>query len=143
MKRFHLSWLLFFGSLVGVSAYGSGTEEFRPFLYRFFNEPSFQLDRVQFPLLKKSIVFDGEKYDGIKEEMISRAQWKHVPGPDQYRCKTNCFDVVFYDNFERKFRESKERVVAFEGVGNGINAALYFRLENEKWKLIKYEDLSN
>lgn len=115
--------------------------DFRLFIWRFFQEPEFQISHVQFPLQKLSKEIN-QNYE-IVRETIKRQDWRHLPGPEHFRCKTSCYDTVIYDNFDRQFRGKTERVLAFEGVDNGINNALYFKLENGEWMLVKWEDLSD
>lgn len=118
-------------------------EDFRLFLRRFFSDPSFQLERVRFPLEWQELV---DNPDPAGEPFIERirrktsGEWNHLEGPAYFRCSTNCYDLVTYDNFRRRPSASTERVVAFEGVDNGINMALYFRLINGKWMLVRYTD---
>ena len=66
-----------------------------------------------------------------------------MSGPDHYRCTQNCYDIVIYDNFAREFHGSTERVLAFEGPDNGINDALYFKLESGEWMLVGWEDMTD
>jgi len=50
---------------------------------------------------------------------------------------------MVYDDFSKTQKASGERVLAFEGVGNGINSSLYFRLIHGRWILIKAEFFDN
>ena len=119
------------------------TEDFRQFLRLFFADPEFQRSRVRFPLPITRVDFDGELYTGSTESSIALVDWAHLPGPDWFRCETGCYDIVIYDSFSQDFRHaSPERVVSFEGVGNGINTSLYFTFEGGKWILVKWDDLS-
>jgi hypothetical protein len=112
MKKALVPW--FFVAFL-VTPLSVHAEDFRAFLWRFFNDPAFQISRVEFPLTVVSVEDDPVKVLVVKEKKLSKSEWKHLPGPEHFRCKTNCFDVVFYDNFDRKFRDTAERTVAFEG----------------------------
>lgn len=50
---------------------------------------------------------------------------------------------MIYDNFGKRQRASGERVLTFEGISNGINSSMYFRLIDGKWHLVKIEDFDN
>ena len=118
-------------------------EDFRTFVWRFFNDPEFQISRVEFPIAVVTVEDDPVKVLVAKEKKLLKSEWKHLPGPEHFRCKKSCYDIVFYDNFDRKFRDSSERIIAFEGVNNGINSALFFRHKDGKWMLVKWDDQSN
>ncbi len=130
------------GPLVGEPPVEEG---FRAFLRQFFTDPQFQLQRVRFPLEWRELVDNkdprGEPFLG-RDSRKTRGEWKHLAGPEYFRCKTSCYDLVTYDNFQRRSKASTERVVAFEGVDNGINIALYFRLIDGKWMLVRFIDES-
>jgi hypothetical protein len=125
----------------GVSA---GTEEdFQTFLRSFFTDPQFQRQRVRFPLEWQELV---ENKDPAGEPFVMRttrktaAGWQHLKGPAYFDCKTSCYDLVTYDNFKQQESPSKERVLAFKGVGNGIQLAFYFRQIDGRWMLVRYVD---
>src|SRR4030065_1953664 len=115
----------------------SHTEDFRAFLYRFFNNPEFQLERVKFPIQ----FTESPDSDTHTTKTVDRGSWKHIAGPKHYQCKSNCFDIVIYDNFERKYTNDTKRLFSLEGVDNGINALLYFEAIEGKWYLVMSEDL--
>ena len=50
---------------------------------------------------------------------------------------------MIYDNFRKSQSESGERILAFEGISNGINSSMYFRFTDGKWYLVKIEDFDN
>ena len=120
------------------------TVEFRHFIRDFFNDRSFQLQHVRFPAPHIHYGANGSETGGtIVTTYIENDNWKHLSGPDYYKCQINCFDVVIYDNFSRKHGESNKRVLSFEGVNNGINSSLYFERINGQWFLVKLELLDN
>jgi hypothetical protein len=110
---------------------------FRHFLFEFFNDQTFQVEHIKFPL--QHIYTDGEYEEHT--EQIERSNWKHVQGPQHYRCEMSCFDIIIYDNFEKKYDNYTERVLSFEGIENGINSSMYFIYENGKWMLVKWENV--
>lgn len=126
-------------SSVAAAPQAKETEDFRVFLRRFFHDREFQMERIRFPLPR--VTLNAETRRKVTEK-ISRSAWEFLPGPESFRCRTDCFDIVLYDNFERKWRNDSRRVVAFEGVANGINSALYFLRQDKGWVLVRFVDLS-
>jgi len=125
------------------SVFASEHEKFPSFLWQFFNKPAFQLTRIVFPIEFQLLDSDSSGMDLIlitKQKV--KSDWKHMPGPEHYRCEKDCFDFVIYDNHEQKFSETSERLLAYEGVENGINVRLYFILKKGKWFLIRIENES-
>jgi hypothetical protein len=116
------------------------TNNFRVFLRDFFNNPSFQMQHVKFPL--EYTYYEAEFDIEEKSKLFSPENWKHLPGPDQFRCKINCFDLMIYDNFEKKQKSNGKRVLSFEGVENGILINMYFEYQASKWMLVRWEDYS-
>lgn len=112
---------------------------FRHYLYQFFNDPAFQLEHVKFPLEHSYVDDEFEEF----HKVIAKAEWKHLPGPEHYRCESGCFDIVIYDNFEKKYANYDKRVLSFEGVENGISSSMYFEYLDGQWMLVKWEDFSN
>ena len=120
------------------------TTEFRHFVRDFFADPQFQIAHVRFPLEQLAYDYSDEDDDFVlTRQYISRDDWEHLPGPDFYRCQTDCYDLVIYDSFDKRHRPSDERVLAFEGVSNGINSSLYFQRVSGEWLLVKYEQFDN
>ena len=118
------------------------TIDFRHFLYKFFNDAEYQVRHVSFPYTYVHYSSDEEDAELVTEKRQMN-EWQHLKGPDHYRCKRNCFDLVIYDSFRSKHKESGERVLSFEGVENGINEVLYFKLIESEWYLVKHDSLSN
>ena len=92
------------------------SEEFRGFLFKFSNDKIFQLDRTKFPFLDCDLE---NKCDSIVKE-----KWIHLP---LYYDKSEI--VSFYDNFERKLKDTDERIYSIEGIENSI-AVYYFSKSN-------------
>jgi hypothetical protein len=137
--------IIFFTLLLPISSsFGEvpQTIEFRSFLYDFFQEPDFQINHISNPYTYASFSSDEEDAD-LVTVIKNLDNWKHLKGPEHYRCKKNCFDLMIYDNFDKKHIESGKRVLAFEGVENGINSTLYFELINNEWFMVKYESFNN
>lgn len=118
-------------------------ENFQTFLRSFFTDPQFQQQRVRFPLEWQELV---ENKDPAGEPFVMRTtrktagSWQHLKGHAYFDCRTSCYDLVTYDNFKRQESSSKERVLAFKGVDNGIQLAFYFRQIDGKWMLVRYVD---
>ncbi|AFV00778.1 DUF4348 domain-containing protein [Simiduia agarivorans] len=138
--------ILAFSFLVGCAQQSSITQtgEFRHFLWKFFNDPEFQKEHVLFPLEFVYYQHDENEFDAaLATRYIDKENWKTYTGPNHYRCETSCFDLVMYDNFERKHKDSNKRVLSFEGVHNGIFSSLYFERIESKWYLVKHEEFDN
>ncbi len=117
------------------------TNNFRVFLWKFFNDPKFQLEHVQFPL--KYSYYEAGFFDiEEKAKTLTLENWNNLPGPEHFRCKVNCFDLMIYDNFDKTHQNTDKRVLSFEGVENGILINLYFEYKASEWMLIRWEDYS-
>ncbi len=128
--------------IVSVSSLAFGqskSEDFQGFVGRFFSDSTFQAVRIKYPLatLKYS-----HGFEQIDTSFTDAARWRFsnfgfwgAKGSDTYH-------VQIYDNFAQTLRDSAERVIAFEGLENGIHVSLFFRLLTGKWFLIKIEDFS-
>lgn len=120
------------------------TVEFRHFVRDFFKIEEHQKNHVQFPLEVVYYSYDEDESDFVlTSRYIKNEDWKHYKGPDYYQCDTSCFDLVIYDNFEKKHKENNERVLSIEGVSNGINSSLYFKKIDGQWYLVKHEQFDN
>ena len=140
MRRIAL--FILFTSLMGCAIKGNvqQTTEFRTFIRGFFSSESYQIKHVRFPVA--FVHFQtGEPDSALITTYVEKKDWEYFKGPDSYRCLSDCYDIIIYDNYQRKFRDNKKRVLSFEGVDNGINTALYFEFINNEWYLIKYEQL--
>jgi hypothetical protein len=122
----------------------SQTVDFRHFIRDFFKIEEYQKAHVQFPLEVTYYSYEEDEFDTIlTSKFIKKNEWEHYEGPNYYRCETNCFDLVIYDDFSKSHKESNERVLSFEGVSNGINSSLYFKRVNDQWRLVKHEQFDN
>ena len=113
--------------------------DFRHFVREFFGSEAFQAAHTRFPLEVVSWTGDSE----VASIFVSKADWEFYKGPAYFQCEQECYDIMIYDDFTKKQSDSGERVLAFEGVSNGINSSMYFRLTDGKWYLVKIEDFSN
>jgi hypothetical protein len=111
-------------------------EEFMHFLGNFSLNRELQLERTKFPLLYISL---DESFTKEIRVYIKKGDWKFEnvfikPDQESYR--------QVYDSFEKKMRDTDERVVVQQGIGNGIYVCYYFQRINGKWYLVKKEDHS-
>lgn len=105
------------------------SEEFREFLFKFSTDKTYQLNRTKFPFLDCDLVG--------KCDSITKAKWKHLP---LYYDKSEI--VSFYDNFERKLKDTDERIYSIEGVENSIAIYYFFKRIDGNWYLIRRESSS-
>ena len=111
-------------------------EDFFSFLRDFSISPEFQKQRIKFPL--KDYYLNSEHTIVFKNITVDK--WRTVALLDTSH-NTNTISVI-YDNFERKFRDSNERVYAIQGIETDIANFYYFKNMSGKWFLIKREDFS-
>ena len=106
-------------------------ENFDDFLYKFMEDSLYQFDRIKFPLKTDDV----ERPDKI---FIEKKDWKFTKlySDNEYKVQT-------YDNFEAKLGDTDERVIAWEGVGNGIRIRLIFQRIDGLWYLIESIDHSD
>lgn len=110
-------------------------EDFYEFYERFANDSLFQAERVSDPL--PFVAPDPEDDFQILETTIQKAQWFTF----QPKLPTEYLTNVNYG--QRLDRNSRTRIIEMRGFGNGFSNTLYFRCRNGKWKLTRFEDLSN
>jgi hypothetical protein len=110
-------------------------EGFGIFYDKFFRDSTFQISRIVFPLKWHC---ESPTYDS-KDSLIEKANWVY----SNYSVYKNEFNIQIYDNFQKNFRNTNERLVSFEGVECGINLNLYFKLIHNKWYLVKIIDNSD
>lgn len=111
-------------------------EEFMHFVENFSLNKEFQLERTKFPLPYVSI---DDSFTKEIKTLIKKEDWKFEnifvkPNQESYK--------QIYDSFEKKMRDTDERVVVTQGLGNGIYVCYYFQRVNGKWYLVKKENLS-
>ena len=131
------AWLLL--SACAATSGRDQTGDFRHFIREFFRDEEFQLAHVDFPVTV--LTWTGES--DVQTSSISRAEWVPLKGPAFYDCEQSCYDIMMYDGFSKTQDATGERVLAFEGISNGINSSLYFRLMGDRWMLVKVEDFDH
>ena len=139
MRKAILSMSLILISACSGMSGRSQTIDFRGFVRDFFNSEDFQASHTQFPLEIVSWTGDRE----FSSTFVTENEWPFYEGPADFQCDESCYDIMIYDDFDKRQRDSGERVLAFEGVSNGINSSVYFRLTDGNWYLIKIEDFNN
>ena len=140
MKRYYFERLYGWWKLEAIddatmSKEEDGQEDFYEFYERFANDSLFQAQRVADPL--HFVVPDPEDEFQILETTIQKSQWFTF----QPNLPTEHLTNINYG--QRLDRNSHTRVIEMRGFGNGFSNTLYFRCRNGKWKLTRFEDLSN
>jgi hypothetical protein len=140
MKRYYFERLYGWWKLEAIddatmSKEEGGQEDFYEFYERFANDSLFQAQRVADPL--HFVVPDPEDEFQILETTIQKSQWFTL----QPNLPTEHLTNINYG--QRLDRNSHTRVIEMRGFGNGFSNTLYFRCRNGKWKLTRFEDLSN
>ncbi|MGB5895897.1 MAG: DUF4348 domain-containing protein [Ignavibacteriaceae bacterium] len=110
-------------------------EDFYQFILQFSNDSTFQINRIMFPLEVISISKNLTNIDTIKTE---KEELRFL----EIGIEEHSYRIQFYDNFEEKLRDSDERVLAFEGIENGISESYLFKLFRGKWFLVNIKKLS-
>jgi len=125
---------------VSPPAFGqTESEDFQSFCFHFFTDSAFQSSRISFPL--KTIRYS-EGFEKVDSLFTSEKHWQFSDFGYLGRESPDNYHVQIYDNFSQVLRNTGERVVAFEGLENGIHLSLFFRLQSSKWILVKIEDFS-
>lgn len=143
MRLLALCFVLFLGLSSNAQ---EKSEDFTQFCEKFFSDPTFQLSRIRFPLPMVEPRKDTDSFDTVT---VGRGEWqysdfgygkKQSGSIDRYEART-------YDNFAlrrvKRLRNTKKRVVGFEGIDNGIRVYLYFHLQKNRWMLVRFEDRSD
>ena len=118
--------------------------DFRVFIRDYFESTEFQLSHTKFPLEVWSYTqIDASENSELTSKSFYEADWKFMEAPEQLNCGLDCYDLVFYDSFEKSQSNSGERVLSLEGVENGIDVSMYFQWIEDQWTLVKIIDLSN
>lgn len=110
-------------------------EDFYEFYERFSNDSLFQVERVVDPL--PFVAPDPEDEFQILETTLEKTQWFAFQPKLPNAFLTN----INYG--QRLDQNSRTRIIELRGFGNGFNNTLHFRCRNGKWKLVRFEDLSN
>ncbi len=110
-------------------------EDFYEFYEKFANDSLYQADRVADPLV--FVAPDPEDEFQILESTIRKEQWFAFQPKLPQELLTN----INYG--QRLNRDSRTRIIELRGLGNGFWNLLYFRCQSGKWRLTRFEDLSN
>lgn len=111
-------------------------EAFEDFFFDFCYEEDFQKSRIEFPLVFVSLNFDLTDFDTL---FLKKDDWKYFNlgfGEDVF------YFYQFYNNFEREFADTDERLFTLRGINTGEKTHYYFKRKMGLWYLIKVEDLS-
>lgn len=145
MNKFIMPYFAMFLALcLGACASTGGrqhTIEFRHFARDFFSSVETQLSHIHFPVEYVQLERSDASQPATVTSYIEQSDWQYMEGPSYYRCESDCYDIMIYDNAERFQEENDVRVLSFEGVSNGINTTFYFELFDGEWQLVKLEDL--
>lgn len=118
-----------------ISRQQSGGEDFYDFYASFASDSIFQSERLSDPLLFSTV--DPEDEFSVLETTLERGQWFAFRPPMPADKLTN----IRYG--QKETEKSNRKIVEFKGLGNGFSYTLYFRRTHGKWKLFKFEDLSD
>jgi hypothetical protein len=124
--------------VLSATTYSPGqrkSEDFRDFIHSYVADSVFQRQRTYYPLPWIRFNTDSNRYDTT---YVAEDEWTY----GDFGFYAPRYAVQMYDNFERVLRPTGQRVVSFEGLENGINMSLYFKLTKGKWYLVKVVDLS-
>lgn len=111
-------------------------ESFDDFFIEFMENQEFQKSRILFPLHSVSVHMETEKLDTIK---VEKNQWKY----NDFKMLRTGIQVRQFDNFDRKIRETDERVVSLIGNDNGLLYSYFFKKMEGRWMLVKILDESS
>lgn len=122
--------IISFGLFIPIIA-NSQPENFEEFIDNFCMDSSFQISRVQFPLLYISWDYETDKEI---ELYIQKEKYKY----DKLYYNSDAY-AVFYDNFDCKLKDSDEMVFRWKGFTD-MDRRYYFKRINGIWFLIKILD---
>ena len=112
----------------------SEREEFDSFFYKFSTDSSFQIKRIQFPLLKIS---PDNVLDNPDSTKILEKDWQHNYF---YFASNSTSRPQIYDSFSAKLNDTDERVFAWLGIETGVQIYYFFKRIEGTWYLIKIKD---
>lgn len=110
-------------------------ESFVDFFNRFVNDSIFQSQRIVEPLA--FVTTDPDDDFSILETTLELNQWYAFMPPMPKDRLTN---INYGQNVSE---DSRYKVLAIKGIGNGFSNTLYFQRFGNEWKLYKFEDLSD
>lgn len=111
-------------------------EGFDDFLLDFMENAEYQKSRIQFPLLSLTLQMETDRFDSTK---VEKAQWKY----NDFKILRTGIQVRQYDSFERKLRNTDERVISLIGNDNGMLYSYFFKRIDGRWFLIRILDESS
>ncbi len=109
-------------------------ETFLDFYNRFSTDSLFQAQRVCQPL--KFVTANPEDDFSMLDATIDVSQWF------AFKPKLPVVQMSNINYGQPNSDTSDQKIVAFKGVSNGFSNVLYFRKNDGKWKLFKFEDIS-
>jgi len=133
---FQIILIMILLNLISQSFAQDSNQDFNSFSYKFFSDSSFQKGNIEFPLIM--IIWNSDT-DDFDTSYVKPPQWVY----SDFNFFKNDFNVQLYDSFQKSLRNTKERVISFEGVENGIQVNLFFKYSSFSWRLVKLEDFSD
>ena len=125
--------MLIVGSYCSSQSQDSSFEEF---VARFSSDKGFQLERIKFPI---EITFHENFPEAIIHKKLMPTEWEHVEFlPDSITTKLGFEAFESYTTHP----SSRETIIQWTGLDNGINVSYHFRIFNRKWYLIEVINLS-
>lgn len=112
-----------------------GEEDFMLFYKEFSADSVFQAERLESPL--GFVTADPDDEFQILETTLEPGQWFAFRPPMTPGRLTN----VHYG--QKDDLKADTKIVEFKGFGNGFSNTLYFERRGGKWKLMRFEDLSD
>jgi hypothetical protein len=126
------------------TADNSNNEDFSEFIHKFITDSSFQLERIKFPLKSERLPIPTDS-DPLPEPvsiLIQRTDWKA-----NKLFRGELFKVEVYNNFQKEFQDTDERLFHWEGLMNGINNGVNIEYKFQRvgglWYLTEYNDFSD
>lgn len=113
-------------------------ESFEQFRLQFFDDPQFQKERTQFPLIDI-----GYSDDDARDTIYTKAEnFNPVAIVGDHDGQGNAYRVETYDNFDMKPHESDSMVISVLSFIEG-NKNYYFKRNSGKWFLVAKEENNN
>lgn len=113
-------------------------ESFEEFRLQFFDDPTFQKEHTQFPLIDI-----GYSDDDARDTIYTKAEnFNPVAIVGSQEGQENTYRVETYDNFEMKSHESDSMVISVLSFIEG-NKNYYFKRIKGKWMLVAKEENNN
>lgn len=112
-------------------------EEFDLFLENFNNKPTFQRQRIIFPI-KMTVLHPSEFGMDVVDEELTRQDWILLDFTYDSSYTTRQMDS--YEQRIRKYSDST--IIEHRGIDNGIFADYYFVKRDGKWFLKSFSDIT-